>query len=70
MDLAIESIAKSLSLSCYIIYLKYVLISFSFQKLFSPDATFIDVVILILKAMKTLENAENLLFSIKYSNSS
>jgi len=41
---SIESTDKLLSLSCAIVDLKYVLISFSFEKLLSPDATVIGIV--------------------------
>ena len=40
MSLFIDSIAKLLSLSCEIVDHKYVLISFSLEKLFSSDATY------------------------------
>ena len=39
-------------ISLVIVHLKYVLISFSFEKLF-PNATVIGIVIIIRKAMKT-----------------
>ena len=66
---SIDSIAELFSLSCEVVDRKYASISFSLEKLLSPDATVTDVVNkTLIKTTKTLINAVNLLFTTRYPN--